>query len=154
MVVAPFFLSGGLCYLYKESITKFVCSQKVISGIIVSLISLMFFVLSLYKDGKVQLLLTEVVLFSSWIVWTIGTNNKLLVNKVTKYLSNISMEIYLSHMMIYRAVEMVHIERYVKNGNMLYIITVILVLGGAICFAHIMKFYILKKITSKLSSFK
>lgn len=113
----------------------------------------MFFVFPLYKDGKVELLLTEVGLFSSWIVWTIGTTNKLLVNKVTKYLSSISMEIYLSHMMIYRAVEMVHIERYVKNGNMLYIITVILVMG-AICFAHIMKFYILKKITSKLSSFK
>lgn len=154
LVVAPFFLSGGLCYLYKESIIKFVCSQKVISGIIVSVISLMFFVFPLYKDGKVELLLTEVVLFSSWIVWTIGTTNKLLVNKVTKYLSSISMEIYLSHMMIYRAVEMVHIERYVKNGNMLYIIIVILVMGGAICFAHIMKFYILKKITSKLSSFK
>lgn len=154
LVVAPFFLSGGLCFLYKESITKFVYSQKAIFGIIVSVIYLMFFVFPLYKDGKVQLLLTEVVLFSSWIVWTIGTNNKLLVNKVTKYLSNISMEIYLSHMMIYRAVEMVHIKRYVKNGNMLYIITVILVMGGAICFAHIMKFYILKKITSKLFSFK
>lgn len=111
----------------------------------------MFFVFP--KDGKVQLLLTEMVLFSSWIVWTIGNNNKLLVNKVTKYLSNISMEIYISHMMIYRAVEMVHIERYVKNGNMLYIITVVLVMG-AICFAHIMKFYVLKKITSKLFSFK
>ena len=139
---------------YKESITKFVYSQKVISGIIVSAISLMFFMFPLYKDGKVQLLLIEVVLFSSWIVWTIGTSNKLLVNKVTKYLSSISMEIYLSHMMIYRAVEMVHIERYIKNGNLLYIITVIFVAGGVVCFSHIMKFYVLKKITGKLSSFK
>lgn len=33
LVVATFFLSGGLCYLYKESITKFVYSQNVIWGI-------------------------------------------------------------------------------------------------------------------------
>ena len=82
-----------------------------------------------------------------WLIWALGNdNNKLLVNPITKYLSNISMEIYLCHMMIYRAVEMCHIDKYVKNGDLLYLLTSIIVLGGAILFSHIIKYRVMKLI--------
>lgn len=48
--------------------------------------------------------------------------------------------------MIYRAVEMCHIDKYVKNGDLLYLLTSIIVLGGAILFSHIIKYRVMKLI--------
>ena len=43
-------------------------------------------------------------IFTLLICYSITTNNKLLDNKYTAYISNISLEIYLSHMLIYRII--------------------------------------------------
>ena len=147
LVVAPFFLIGGICYLYREGLSNFVSRNKSFAFIAVSIITVIFFCFPLYKEGKAQLLTCELILFSMWLIWALGNdNNKLLVNPITKYLGNISMEIYLCHMMIYRAVEMCHIDKYVKNGDLLYLLTSIIVLGGAILFSHIIKYRVMKLI--------
>ena len=73
----------------------------------------------------------------------------MLTNRVLKYLSNISMEIYLSHMVIYRVIEKVHLEKYINQNDILYIVTSILTICGVICFAHIMKYYVINKIEAK-----
>lgn len=89
-------------------------------------------------------------LFALWILFAIGTNTKLLSNRVLKYLSNISMEIYLSHMIIYRVIEKAHLENYISQNDILYIVTSILTICGVICFAHIMKYYVMNKVENKL----
>lgn len=147
LVVAPFFLIGGVCYLYRESLSNFVSKNKSFAFIAVSIITVIFFVFPYYKEGKAQLLTCELILFTVWLICALGNNNKLLVNSFTKYLSNISMEIYLCHMMIYRAVEMCHIEKYVRNGDLLYLLTSMIVLGGAIVFSHIIKYHVIKLFT-------
>ena len=45
------------------------------------------------------------------------------------------MEIYLSHMVLFRLVEKMGLNRMFGNGWLQYFITVILVLFGAICFS-------------------
>ena len=63
----------------------------------------------------------------------------ILDNKVFKFISGISMEIYLSHMLIFRMVEKLGLNTKFGNGPLQYVITIIIVLMGSILFAFIVK---------------
>ncbi len=82
------------------------------------------------------------LVFTFWLVYAIGSHDFVLNNKVVKYLSSISMEIYLCHMMFYRVACMLHIDRFIHQCDALYVITFIVTLAGAICFSHFVKYYI------------
>ena len=73
----------------------------------------------------------------------------MLSNRVAKYLSGISMEIYLCHMMFLRVVSMLHLDKFIHNHDMLYVATCIATLIGAICFSHVIKYYVFKRIENK-----
>lgn len=62
-----------------------------------------------------------------------------LENRVTKFFSGISMEIYLSHMVIFRVVEKLKLNRILGNGWLQYIVTSVLVIAGATVFAVVMQ---------------
>jgi peptidoglycan/LPS O-acetylase OafA/YrhL len=87
-----------------------------------------------------------VVLFSLWVIYAIGCNDYVLQNRFTKYISGISMEIYLCHMVIFRVIERIHLEKVVGNAEVLYILTCVLTIVGAVIFSHVMKFWILPKV--------
>lgn len=61
-----------------------------------------------------------------------------------RFFSGISMEIYLCHMVIFRALEKLHLNTIAGNGWLQYVVTVILVIAGAIVFAMVMKTVIKK----------
>ena len=63
----------------------------------------------------------------------------LLENKVTKFISGISMEIYLSHMVIFRVVEKLGMNQIIGSGWIQYIVTVLIVFFGTILFAAVMQ---------------
>ncbi len=60
-------------------------------------------------------------------------------NKVIKYLATISMEIYLCHMFVYRAVEKLGLVHFTKNEIHNYFITSVLTLVGAIVASIVFK---------------
>ena len=62
-----------------------------------------------------------------------------LANRFTKFVSSVSMEVYLSHMVIFRAVEKVGIHKMVGNGWGQYMLTVVVVLVGTVLFAVIVQ---------------
>lgn len=70
-----------------------------------------------------------------------GTARKsyILENKITNFISSISMEIYLSYMVIFRVVEKTGLNQTIGNGWMQYIITVLIVLSGVILFSAVMQ---------------
>ena len=70
-----------------------------------------------------------------------GTTKKsyLLENRITKFVSGISMEIYLSHMVIFRIVEKLRLNRIIGNGWIQYVVTALSVLLGAILIAVVMQ---------------
>ena len=49
------------------------------------------------------------------------------------------MEIYLSHMLLFRVVERLGLNTMFGNGWMQYIVTVVLVLGGTVIFLVVVK---------------
>ena len=79
--------------------------------------------------------------------------DKVLNNRVVKYMSGISMEIYLCHMMFYRVVSMIHLERFVGQCDMLYVVTCCGTLVGAICFSHVVKYYVFPFLEKKCPLF-
>ena len=45
---------------------------------------------------------------------------------------------------------MLHLERFIHNNDMLYVATCITILIGAICFSHIIKYYVFMHIENKI----
>ena len=60
------------------------------------------------------------------------------------------MEVYLCHMVMFRVVERIHIERFITDGDILYILTCCLVIMGTIVFSWFMKKYTIPRLLEAL----
>ena len=87
-----------------------------------------------------------IVLFGLWMVYAISGEWKWLSNKVVKYLSGISMEIYLSHMVLFRLTEKMKLDHITENSDLNYIMATVVTLGMTICFCHVVKYKILPSV--------
>ena len=142
---APFFISGGMIYLYRKGIKDFV--EKHWLAILAVCIVLNITKFAFPWKGLYNL--PELVVFSAWLIYAIGAKDVVLNNRVVKYLSGISMEIYLCHMMFFRVASMLHLERFVHQQDVLYVLTCIATLIGAICFSHVVKYYVFPLLEKK-----
>lgn len=89
---------------------------------------------------------------AAWLIYAIGSKDIVLNNKVAKYLSGISMEIYFCHMMFFRVTSMLHLDKFIHNNDMLYVVTCIATLFGAICFSHVVKCYSFRYLENSLKA--
>lgn len=142
---APLFLSGGIAYLYRKTIFEFVSKNIGICTVGVIVLTVAFFLAGKLVKNEFAYYIIENGMFVAWLIYAIGSRDIMLNNCVVKYVSGISMEIYLVHMVIFRGIEKIHIDYFISQPDILYIITCILVIGGSICFAHVMKYYVLQK---------
>lgn len=126
---ACFFLAGGLIYLYREEIMKL--NQWVALGIAGGAVVLYYLI-----GGNAMICL---LVSTTLLVYAIIKRGGILENRVTKFFSGISMEIYLSHMVIFRVVEKLKLNRILGNGWLQYIVTSVLVIAGATVFAIVMQ---------------
>lgn len=142
----PYFILGGMIYLYRQWIVKW--ANKSVASlpmriwliIITFVYSLAFFTLSFYKLES----LSSLLLYTLWLMCAVAENvsnrrSTLLNNKVTRFFSGISMEIYLCHMMVFRIVEKLHLKHYINNDDWNYWVTCLLVLVGAVAFSLLWK---------------
>lgn len=120
-----FFIAGGLIYLYRNEIFKI--KQFPL------LCLLIFVIVSYYLlNGSFLMCLIASIML---VVYAVGSSSKLLDNSITHFFSNISLEIYLSHMFIFRILEKLNLLALTKIGGVSYMITVFLVIVGASMFA-------------------
>lgn len=90
------------------------------------------------------------ILFSLYLVYALGVSKRgVLQNPITRFLSGISMEIYLSHMVIYRVLEKMRIIHIFGEGVLSYVLTSLGVLIGAVVFAVVFNWG-LKKISNDM----
>lgn len=124
-----FFLAGGLIYLYREKLSGLnrwiVLGTAVVSAVLYYIVG----------GNALMCLLVSVTLLTYAVIHVGGG----LENRVTRFFSSISMEIYLSHMMIFRIVEKTGFTKALEDGKLQYIATVAVVLVGAVIFAVVMK---------------
>lgn len=150
---ACYFIAGGLIFLYKDQWQKFVEKYRFIRFVL--LILLIGLIITYYAIGSYTLIM--LFIFSLMLLYAVGggegKNNKLLSNPITRFLSGISLEIYLCHMLFYRVVERCHLLYIGGNGIWGYIVACMLILACAIVFSFLMQkviLIIIEKITFKL----
>lgn len=149
----PFFMSGCIIYLYKGNIKKSMYDKYYLSYIFMIILSYIYILLREIHKPTYITYTTELLFFSFWLIYAISCpNNIILNNRIVNYLSKISMEIYLSHMVIFRIIERLHIENYIHNANLAYFITFLLTICGVICFVNITKSIIINKIDSYIKN--
>lgn len=147
---APFFLVGGMVYLYRNTVKDWVEDHWII--VIVSTVILT--VLKFMIKWEPFEIIPNLLVFTAWLMYAIGSKDVILNNKLVKYLSGVSMEIYLCHMMFYRVASLLHFERFIHQRDVLYLSTVVFTLVGAICFSHIVKYYVFPFLGKKIDVFK
>lgn len=121
----PFFVSGSLIYLYRDKVKNW--------HIYLSLVILSIFIYYLIGGNAYTCLLVSITFLI--LVISIGGG----YSRIVSFISGISMEIYLSHMVVFRLVEKMDLNRMFGNGWFQYFITVILVLVGTACFSVVVK---------------
>ncbi|MEE1277186.1 MAG: acyltransferase [Fibrobacteraceae bacterium] len=133
---APFFLVGGILFLYRGFFFRFQEKKKIklflfcvcVIATIVYFITPSDYMVKPYKN---------MALFPLWIVYAISCKHTVLNSKIVTYLSSISFEIYLSHMFIYRIIERAIGLKMFGNGWMSYIFVYALDILGCIVLIEI-----------------
>lgn len=142
---APFLAVGGLIFLYKENIKLFVQHYRwPFLFFCIALTCIYWFVPSTRKGFPFLVVMTAIC--ASWLSYAIGSSGIILNNRIVRYLSGISMEIYLCHMVCHRAVRILHVENLIDSIYVTYWIECILTLLIAICFSHVVKYLFLPKL--------
>ncbi len=120
-----FFMAGGLVYLYRDHIQKirwYVSVPLLLASIIL-----------FYCVGGNAF--TYLFVNGMFVILALGECGSFLENKFTHFISEISLEMYLSHMVIFRAIEKLRLNTRFGNGLLQYVVTVLLVIGLDIIFA-------------------
>lgn len=125
---ACFFIAGGLIYLYRDKIEKL--NQWLALGIAVISVALYYII-----GGNTYMCL---LVSCTLLIYAVTNRTRVLDNRVTRFFGSISMEIYLSHMMIFRIVEKLGIINMFGNGLIQYLITSAVVLCGVTVFSFVM----------------
>lgn len=132
-----YFCIGGLIYLYRDSIIKFCKNYKII-GLISVILSICFYCIIPMDNEYLILLKTGVVAFSI-LLYAISYKSILLGNRITKFIGNISFEIYLCHMVVFRIIEKLKLTHVVNNNFLSYVIVFSLVFCGSVILSIIFK---------------
>lgn len=134
-----YFVAGGLIYLYREQIENIVSRFRIVSLIIVALISVAWYITP-SAIGNVDISIAKlIILFAAWMCYAISVKSVILANPFTRFMSGISFEIYLAHMMIFRVAEKANILHLFSNDTLSYIFVSVIVLAAVTTFSVIMK---------------
>lgn len=136
-----FFCVGGLIYLYKDNIIAILKKNRILSfGIMMASIVMYFLVPSNKYSFLVKILPMCIMLIS----YAISFDSKVLDNKITRFLSGISLEIYLCHMVIFRIIERLSLTHIFSSDLISYFITCIGVIMGAVVLSYLFQTIIKK----------
>lgn len=151
LYVLPLFISGGILYLYRDKITS-VCKGRHIATLMICLAAtVLWYAIPNVSDELFYL--KTLVMFSLWLAYAIGVDSRLLSCRPMRYLSSISMELYLAQMLSFRVVERMHLLYLFGNGGaagwISYAIASSLTITGLIIFINACR-WVSKSIKARL----
>lgn len=152
LVWACYFLAGGLIFLYKEAIETRVQKGRHVCLLfgIVSLAA--WFVLPDYVGGFYIFTLKTLLCSTIWIMYAISVKSPILSNRITSFVSKMSLEIYLLHMMVCRILQKIGLTTVFGKDNVFsYVTAFVLTFMGTIVVAIMIK-YILEWLRVKMKS--
>lgn len=104
----PLFIGGGLIYLYRDTIQK-ICKKFRWGVLAVCVAATILWYIIPSKVNTIVFFIKSLVIFMLWLSYAVGSESKFLSCKPMKYLSGISMEMYLAQMIIFRLIEKLHL---------------------------------------------
>lgn len=120
---------GGVIYLYRDSLSQFSKQHRILAGVSVLVSAAIYYIGGAY-------VLTALCLYGSIQIYAMGAHRRgILLNRYTKYLSTISMEIYLGHMVCYRVVERMGLLRCFESELASFAFAAVLTLMDSVLFA-------------------
>lgn len=135
-----YFSLGVLLYLYKDLLIKITVAGKIVLIVLSTFGSIIFFIRpSILNNYDGLLILLRIVTFVPITVIGITCSNSILDNKFTGFISSVSMQIYLCHMVAFRVLEGLHLFELLRFGWISYIIGVVLVIVLAIVIQYIIE---------------
>lgn len=141
-----YFCIGGLIYLYKDNITNYISKNKYTYLFLNVIFIFLYYIIS---KNNIMMNIELIIIFTLLICYSISINTKILDNKFTSFISNISLEIYLSHMFVFRIIEKLQFTNIFSNVYFSYIITCCICLIGTLILAKLFDLCF-KKISEKI----
>ena len=132
---SPFFILGGLIYMYINQIKNLVKKHKVMFVMATSVCLVFYYLVS-------SSVYTMLILFTFFTVFGIcggSTTNAIFQNRAILFLAGVSMEIYLCHMFVFRFIEKIGLLHLTGNEVLNYVIVSFLTIGGAIVMAVLLR---------------
>ncbi|MCI8294301.1 MAG: acyltransferase [Lachnospiraceae bacterium] len=125
---AVYFLAGGLIYRYRERLERYAERYGML------LVLLLVMCMGAYFATSASVV-TMLPMFSLMLIYSLSEKRRVLNNPITRFIADISMEIYLCHMVIYRVLEKMKLSYIIQKDTVAYFIAVLLVLAGSTMFA-------------------
>lgn len=146
----PLFISGGIIFLYRENIEKLlsVRYRRMVGIFLTGGGMIMYYILPDKIDSCNILFEKNLILFGLVLAYFVGVESKIMGCRAMKFLGDMSMEIYLSHMFVFRAYERLGILYKFGTGQVGYWLISILVFVGVV--ALILGYRIFLRLTKKV----
>ncbi|WKZ98224.1 acyltransferase family protein [Lactobacillus delbrueckii] len=118
---APYFLIGGIIYLYREEIKRLVGNHQIVFLMCTVIWTGAFYMLGLGKYYKVAIYL---LLYTPWLCYAIGAKKDIILNnEFVSFMSSISFEMYLAQMFIFRLIQKIGILYFWGHGWLDFLIS-------------------------------
>ena len=125
-----YFMAGGMIFLYREELTRFSRKYGWIVGLCAAAAAALYFMI-----GSSACLL--LILNSALVVFAIGRSGGLLCSRAASFFGALSMEIYLSHMAVFRAAERLRLTTLFSNVWLQQLFLVLFTFLGSAAFAFV-----------------
>ena len=141
---AIYFVIGALIYLYKEKLELY--SQKNMTIIILAFVPMLIWLCipDTVKNVDIIFTVAQLTIFSGWIIVALNNTIIFFSSRIVKFLSDLSVEIYLSHMMFFRIADIFGITSAFDNNLANYIFCTIFVLITSVVFSYVLHNAILR----------
>lgn len=143
----PFFLCGGVFYLYRERIENLIQNYSKLFLILLLLTTALYYLIPDNIFNIDIFLIKQIVVMSFWVIYAIGGNRVVFNNRIINYLSKNSMEMYLAQMIIFRLIEKLGLLYIFGHGYSSFALVFIIEIIGLLVFIRCCKF-VIEKITS------
>ncbi len=138
-----YFVAGGLCYLYRDEIGALYArlgrTWGTIAGLMLAIIGLyVALLLEIPELGALTTVISTLVRlagFSLVPISAMGFETRIWNNPISRFVSGVSLEIYIAHMMIFRIIEKAGLTDIAGESLLPYAICCIGTVGGALIFA-------------------
>lgn len=137
-----YFLLGGLVFLYRFDLAKFVIKKPIVLVVLTIAGCISIVAYGMNTIGALAAIIGLLVLALK------SPSYSLLFNPATRFISSISLEIYLSHMMCFRILQLIGLIKYFGTSTVSYLVCLISVLALSTCFISMTRQ--IPKIKSKL----